>query len=84
MPKAEPRLPGGNTLATDPKARAGIAADPAACRARPVMSTAKLGASAQTREPAAKTRRAREKVRRRLKKSESLPYMGIPVANTRE
>ena len=50
------------TLTTEPKARAGIAADPAACNALPATSTQKLGAGAHTRGPAANTTKASEKV----------------------
>jgi hypothetical protein len=75
-PRAVPRSPGANTFATDAVARAGIAAPPAACTMRPKTSSKRFGASAQKREPAANTRRPKQKVHLRLKRSETRPVEG--------
>ena len=54
-PSAAPRSPGGSALATAAKPRAGMAEAPMACTMRPATSTGRVGASAQTSEPAAST-----------------------------
>ena len=53
-------------MAIEAKPSAGMAAAPAACRIRPATSRLRVGARAQTSEPAARPSSPREKVRRRL------------------
>jgi hypothetical protein len=65
-PSAVPRYPGGSDFATAAKPRAGMAEAPIPCTIRPATSKGRVGASAQNREPTARTARPTANVRRRL------------------